>query len=260
MDIDYRIKNDTTGRTSTLFSALSSSGAVPIPGYRAAVTGSLTGTTLINVLIEGATTGYKINDLDLGNVYCPRYATFTVSGQEQVRQYSSCTILMIGGGGGGGGSQIQPTLTGGAGGDGGISIFERVPLSGVTAVTVVVGTAGGSGLGFQTTPPRIATAGNTGNSTSVTFTSGAVYTANGGSGGPLSNPDAPSGDVTPTGGITFQGSLNGFFTYQYTPDRVITVGVTNYGQGGAGGNIQTPTQGSSGVVGRPGYVRIYLYP
>ena len=260
----FTVRNTTNSRSNTLPNTLAP-GAVTVTGYtQGGVT--ITSTPISNSTIESTTTNYKYQGTDIGSIYCAKYNGYAgpATGTIPVSNYSSCTIVMVGGGGGGGGSQFSPLVTGGDGGDGGIAIFQKIPLVDVTNINYSVGSGGARGVGTQTFPIRNATAGSAGNATTVTISS-TTYTANGGSGGPLAPTSASSGNVTPTGSLTFQGTLNGPLTYQSSPDRVITFPTTptptavSYGQGGAGGNAN-PASGNNGQVGTAGYLRIYLYP
>ena len=172
---------------------------------------------------------------------------------------------MCGGGGGGAGSPAGTPA--GKGGSGGITIYEKIPLSGVTNITYNVGTGGAGGLGHRSRPLSGAVPGSSGNATTVVISS-TTYTANGGVFGQttLGQPtyNGADGTIDPPNPTTYPAvSLNTAtnvpLTYQSTTTRNININFTNYCQGGIGGNANG-TNGNAGQAGRPGYLRIYLYP
>jgi len=264
---NYRITNTTNGNTNT-FPTTFEPGNTVVTGYKQAGS-NIIFASLVDSTIEGTTTGYKSSGTDIGNSFCAIYNNHTgpSTGTINVANYSTCTIVMCGGGGGGGGgsrfnSVQQP---GGIGGNGGITIIKNIDVSSLTTISYQVGRAGNAGLGEQNetvtpTAQRASTAGGSGIATNVVI-SPTTYTANGGGGGsngqPLSN--GADGTISPTTQNYSSATLNGPLTYQTTPDRVINISSTNYGQGGSGGT-STPSRGNDGQAGRPGYLRVYLYP
>lgn len=267
----FSITNNTNGNTNTLSNTLSP-GAVSVTGYNQGGA-SITSTLISNTTIESTTTGYKYQSTDIGTIYCAIYNGYAgpASGTLPVANYSKCTIVMCGGGGGGGGGDESPLTSqqnGGIGGNGGITIIENIDVSSLTTITYQVGSGGAAGQGEQIAPPiTTSKAGGSGNSTIVTITPTSIYTANAGNGGAAgSQTKTPgnAGNIIPTAQTYTSATLNGPLTYQTTPDRIINISSTNYGQGGNGGtgpNNAVPTiKGNDGQAGRPGYLRIYLYP
>lgn len=259
---NFSVKNNTNSKTNTLTNTLRT-GATTIPGYTQAGA-AITGTALLNSTIEGATTGYSSSGVDIGSSFSARYIDYIgpASGTLNVANYSSCTLVMCGGGGGGAGGTQNPTSRGNTGGDGGIAIFQKIPVVGVTNINYSVGAGGALGLGFQAPNARGAQLGTAGQPTSVAITP-TTYRVNSGGGGRSGQPavPGPAGTITPAPvALSFQGNLNGPLAYESITDKVITISGISYGQGGAGGNTLSPTAGNSGVTGRPGFLRIYLYP
>jgi hypothetical protein len=266
----FIVTNTTNSRSNTLANTLAP-GSESISGYTQGGA-SITSTSLVNSTIESTTTNYKYTATDIGNSFCAIYNGYAGprTGTLPVENYSKCTIVMCGGGGGGGGGgSTDPTQqTGGSGGDGGITIIKDINISSLTSITYTVGSGGSAGLGWQVLPPtRTATAGGAGNATNVVISS-TTYTANAGNGGaaasqPTKTP-GNAGNIVPTTQSYTSATLNGPLTYQTTPDRNITISSTTYGQGGSSGTGPTtpiPTlRGNNGQAGRPGYLRIYLYP
>ena len=267
---NYNITNNTNSRTNTLANTLAP-GAVSVTGYNQGGA-SITSTSLVNSTIESTTTGYKSSGTDIGSIYSAIYngSAGPATGIVPVANYSSCTLVMCGGGGGAGGSKANPSLNpqfGGTGGAGGISIYEKIPLVGVSNISYSVGTGGAGGAGeFVPALPgrQPAQAGGVGNATIVTISPTTTYTANGGSGGQGAQVQPAGagtpGNITPTTQTYTSASLNGPLTYQTTPYALINISSVNYAQGGVPGTNKTPIQGQSGGAGRPGYVRVYLYP
>lgn len=260
----YKITNTTNSRSNTLANTLAP-GSQSITGYRQSLA-SITSTSLVNSTIESVTTRYKYQSTDIGNSYCAIYNDYAgpSSGTIPVSNYSKCTIVMCGGGGGGGGGQgaiLGTNKPGGNGGNGGITIIENVPVSSVTTITYSVGTGGSGGIGEQSIPKTNSLEGGSGNATNVVVSS-TTYTANGGGGGSAGQPVTPGteGNINPTSQTYPSANLNGPLTYQTTPDRIINISSTNYGQGGNGGNRRGPSDATAGQVGNPGYLRIYFYP
>ena len=265
----YNITNNTNSRTNTLANALAP-GASSVTGYNQGGV-AITGSAISDIPIESTPTGYKSSDTDIGSIYCAIYngSAGPTSGSIPVSNYSKCAIVMCGGGGGAGGSKANPIFNpqfGGAGGDGGITIIKDIDVSSLTTISYQVGSGGAGGIGENNAFParQPAQAGGAGNATIVTISPTTTYTANGGSGGQGAQVQPAGagtpGNITPTTQTYTSASLNGPLTYQTTPDRIINISSTNYCQGGVPGGNKNQVQGQSGGAGRPGYLRVYLYP
>jgi hypothetical protein len=268
----FTVTNTTNGKTNTLANTLTANNlGQTIPGYKQAGV-SISAGLITNAAIEATTTGYKTSGTDLGNLYCAKYIEYRSgeTGGIDVSNYSSCTIVMCGGGGGGAGGGSGPASgyrPGGPGGKGGINIIQKIPLAGVTTINYNVGNGGDGGRGATTPTQTGGFVGTAGNDTVVSI-SGTTYTAGGGSRGPQRGgptPPTTPGTINPATQNFTTATLNGGLaggtvTYNSGPDIVIQVVGTNYAQGGSGGNRASLSAGNSGQAGRPGYLRIYLYP
>lgn len=268
---NFKITNAANNRTNTLANTFMP-GAVTIPGYRQAGA-AITASSLVNSAVEGVTTGYKSGGLDIGNSFCAIYNNYIAGTPAtlNVANYSSCTIVMCGGGGGGGGGGRNPARApGGQGGSGGITIVEKILLTGINTIQIIgVGSGGFGGQGAQAPRSNNGQPGSPGGVTSLLI--GATqYLANGGIGGqgaPAAVPGTPGaqGNITPATQNISVANLNGTpgIVVYSAPTRTITVPGINpstRGLGGAGGAGAAGSTGGNGATGNNGYLRIYLYP
>ena len=268
----FTVTNTTNGKTNTLANTFTANNfGQTIPGYKQDGV-SISAGLITNASIEATNTGYKTSGIDLGNSYCAKYIEYRSgeTGGIDVSNYSSCTIVMCGGGGGGAGGGAGPASgyrPGGSGGKGGINIIQKILLGGVTTINYTVGNGGAGGRGAMSPTQTGGSVGNSGNDTVVSI-SGTTYTAGGGlRGAQRAGPTTPGapGTINPATQNFTTATLNGGLAggtvnYVSGPNAYIQVVGTNYAQGGSGGNRATIASGNDGQAGRPGYLRIYLYP
>ena len=134
----------------------------------------------------------KSNRASFGkNTTTTKTATTTFTLQPGTRQIQT---LLVGGGGAGG------TRLGGGGGGGGYRCVTNIQLS-TNSVPIVVG-AGGAGTGYNVNP-------GASEPTYVTGVCGAVTSAGGGGGGPLSGCSGPVKDGGSGGGSSYGGTVGG---------------------------------------------------
>ena len=196
----------------------------------------------------GGSKGFTPNFYEIG----PGSGTFTANPS------SNHVLIYAVGGGGESGASGNPGAKGGAGGDGGFAVYS-VPVTAPFSAPYTIGGTGNSGNpGYNSNP------GNAGSAT--TMGSPAIFTTNGGSGGPgatqatnnpaaagnFSNAPSPDGTVTADFGIdsnstSFNGPGAGNFR-----DRPV-LGITT----GAGGSTNRNTASGWQRVKTPGGIVIF---
>lgn len=164
----------------------------------------------------------------------------------------SVNVELIGGGGGGGGSVTNnftaTRLSGGGGFASSLQTKTSIQVSPGQVLNVIVGSGGSGGGGGS--HPHEARDGDTGGSSSVSFSGGAsIVNSSGGTGGPHAARDADYNPINynMTGANSVLGSGG-----QYEQIGGIGAG----GGGGYQGNDPVDW-GGPGAAGGPGYVKIY---
>lgn len=242
-------------------------------------------TDLNNYFKHDSNTNYKVNGLDMKNLFLPYFSDYVVPTAGSINIPSWCTYMkciLIGAGGGGGGGDDYTLAevdydAGSSGGGGAFCVFTIQKLSGQNSMGYIVGSGGGGGgRGY-----RVYWQGHDGfdGESTLLFYNSTYYTAHGGGkgygGNGTSGTDAGVGAIAGSssslnkngnngtlgtiGGIASPGGLSGFdanYTYQDVNNL--------FGRGGRGGSgmrfYSESVDGnpSDGQNGRNGYIRVYF--
>jgi len=196
--------------------------------------GTLAGATANNHIFADTQTGTYDWGTLTGNALTSTNTTYTWTPPNEI---TGADVLMVAGGGGGGG------VIGGGGGAGGLLFYDNESLSGQK--TIIVGTGGQGGIGYNNGASEVGTSGNNTEFTGLTTVIG------GGSG--AANHDNNGNNGGSGGGATYQGtggsgtSGQGYAGGGSGNDSDNAGG--GGGSGGSGGNIDTTNDisGNGGI-------------